>query len=178
MTSELALAAGPGGWVKATAFEPDQPLVSAWVRFFEDAQRWKPQGSIFLPEPTPAALRALPLHRIVLAVEASDVLRMALAARSKEQAHGPGTVEFYKSFNDYLHPEPPLTLERPARRRLPDSFYERVAETYRAAIARGLKPRRAIAEAADVSLDVSGRWIREARKRGLLPPTSPGKVGL
>jgi hypothetical protein len=41
-----------------------------------------------------------------------------------------------------------------------------------------LNPRSAIAEAAKVSTDVAGRWVREARKRGFLPATDPGKVSV
>jgi hypothetical protein len=60
--------------------------------------------------------------------------------------------------------------------RLPvGEFYAAVADRYRDAAARGLSPRTAIATAADVSTDVAGRWVREARKRGLLPATDPGK---
>jgi len=68
-------------------------------------------------------------------------------------------------------------LKRPAGRNLPDEFYATVAERYRDAAGRGLSPRAAIAEAAGVSADVAGRWVRQARKRGYLPPTEPGKVG-
>jgi hypothetical protein len=61
-------------------------------------------------------------------------------------------------------------------RRLDDDWYAKVGATYIAAKDRGLKPRMAIAELAGVSTDVAGRWIYEARKRGHLPPTRPGRV--
>jgi hypothetical protein len=69
-----------------------------------------------------------------------------------------------------------LLIERPPGRRLDDSFYQRIGVVYRQAVGRGMKPRQAIAEAASVSPDVAGRWIYQARKRGLIPKTSAGKV--
>jgi hypothetical protein len=86
-------------------------------------------------------------------------------------------LDFLKAFTGYGHwPEPAIVLDRPAGRRLDDDWYAKVAEAYRLAAARGLKPRTAIAEAASVSTDVAGRWVYEARKRGLLPKTQPGRV--
>ena len=39
------------------------------------------------------------------------------------------------------------------------------------------KPTEAIAEAFDVSRSTAGRWLVEARKRGLLAPATPGRAG-
>jgi hypothetical protein len=111
-----------------------------------------------------------------LAVNASESLSAKLEGRLTETSFEPGTLEFFGSFNDFVTPEPPLTLSRPERRALSDEWYAEVAATYRAAAARGLKPRTAIAQAAGVSTDLAGRWVYEARKRGLLAPTTPGSV--
>ena len=87
-----------------TIWPSGRPIVSTWVRFYEDEGAWKLWGSLFFPEPTPAAVRALPLHRILLAVEASGPLREALAARFDEQAPAPGTLEYYAAFTGRSHP--------------------------------------------------------------------------
>jgi transposase len=59
---------------------------------------------------------------------------------------------------------------------LPSSSSEAVGEAYRVAVQRGESPRTTIAESAGVSNEVAGRWVRQARKRGYLPATEPGKV--
>ena len=87
-----------------------------------------------------------------------------------------GTAEFFDSFTGYTIPEQDITLERPAGRRLNNAFYAQVADAYHAAATLGRPPRTAIAEVAGVSTDVAGRWVYEARKRGYLAKTNPGKV--
>jgi hypothetical protein len=53
---------------------------------------------------------------------------------------------------------------------LPDDHYEAVAEVYRAAVAAGEHPRKAVMLTWDVSRATATIWNREARRRGLLPP--------
>lgn len=137
---------------------------------------WAPQGSLYVPGLTSERLRTLPLVRILLAVAADEALQNELVARLDDDVPEAGaTNEFHKVFTNWSHAEP-LTLERPGGRKLSDDFYARVADVYRAATVRGLRPRTAIAEAAGVSSEVAGRWVREARKRDLLPETTPGRV--
>lgn len=56
-----------------------------------------------------------------------------------------------------------------------DSFYMGVAEYYQLAHMLDGKPTTAIAVAAEVPKSTAARWVREARKRGYLPPTRRGK---
>lgn len=70
----------------------------------------------------------------------------------------------------------PVKLERPATRRLTPEFYRAVARAYTHAVKAGRNPRKALAEASDTPADTVARWIREARRRGYLPPAEPGKV--
>jgi hypothetical protein len=175
---ELDLLDGPGGWVQATVRREGELGVDFYcVRLWQDEEgNWSPQGALYVPGVTPETLRAVPLNRIVLAVNATEALRADLARRLNETAPDVGTKEFWAAFTGFIHDEPPLKLERPKGRRLSDEFFAQVAETYRGAMMRGLPPRTAIAEAAGTSTDVAGRWVREARKRNLLPPTRQGKV--
>jgi hypothetical protein len=175
---ELDLQDGPGGWVEANVFEEGGgDFKPFYVRFRPDrSDGWSPHGTLYVPGLSPETLRAVPLKRIALAVEASKSLRDALARRCREHVPEVGTPEFYDVFTGWVHDEPPLTLERPKGRALPDEFFAKVAETYRAATIRGRPPRTAVAEAAGVSTDVAGRWVREARKRKYLPGTEQGKV--
>ena len=165
--SEIRLIPGPSGWVQAR-FGARRRL---FVRFEPDAQgRWH-AAEWSIPGYPPDELRRIPYHSIAQAVSANDRVTEELAARLEEKPE-PG---FRGTFGE---PErgKPILITRPRGRRLDDDFYGRVAFVYRQAVGRGLKPRAAIAEAAGVSPDVAGRWIYQARKRGLIPKTRPGKV--
>jgi hypothetical protein len=58
--------------------------------------------------------------------------------------------------------------------RLPAEHLQRVAEVYQAAILRAEPPTRAVEKQLHTSRSNAGRWVLEARRRGLLPPTKPG----
>ena len=174
---ELVLLDGPGGWVEAR-LEGDAVATSprTWVRFVDEDGAWV-AGGLYLHSPKPDDLRAAPLRRIELAVNAHKGISDAVRRRLRERTAEPGTADFFRSFTGYVkQAEPPLVLRRPKGKALNDAWYQEVADVYRAAAARGLRPRVAIADAAGVSRDVAGRWVYEARKRGFLPPTDAGKV--
>ena len=176
--TSLEFTVGPGGWLQVFVRDAAGEIESVVaLRLAPDAEgNWQPDGTLHVHPLAQETLRVLPLRRIVLAVAASPGLRENLMARLGEAVPEPGSVEFKQALAGYLTPELP-PLERPARRNLPDEFYATVAaERYRDAAARGLTPRTAIAESASVSTEVAGRWVREARKRGFLPTTEPGKV--
>jgi hypothetical protein len=63
--------------------------------------------------------------------------------------------------------------------RKPDAFYRDVANAYAAALAAGHhNPAAKISEENDVGVARVRGWIREARKRGILPPADrPGRAG-
>ena len=169
---ELSIKAGPGGWVAPHG----TPQGTIYVRFAQFDGSWRPIELFRMPL-TAEHVRGLPLYRIELAVNASEPVSAALAARIDEPVPQLGSPEFYDLWTGYGHMrEPPIALLRPAGRRLTDDWYEQVAHAYRLATARGLKPRTAIANAAGVSTDVAGRWVYEARKRGFLAKGSPGRV--
>lgn len=149
---------------------------TCWVRFALVDDEWRPT-TLFQVPLTPDRIRALPLHRVEIAVNANAQVRDTLATRINAPIAETGTPQFIDEFMGYgHHPEAPITLERPSGKLLTDEWYGKVADAYVMAAARGLKPRKTIAEVAGVSLDVAGRWIYEARKRGLLAPTQPGRV--
>jgi hypothetical protein len=83
-------------------------------------------------------------------------------------------------------PEPPKRHELYLRdkyfkkegRSYPPEMYERVAALYRRCVAGGIRPAPAIAEANGVPETTVRRWIREARRRGVLAPArTPGGMG-
>lgn len=169
--SEITLLPGAAGWVQAR-FHVGAAYRRLFVRFEPDAKgRWRPAewsipGNIPIEE-----LSRVPWKKIVLAVQADDHARSVLTGRLGEEAED----GFRQAYGQPRRGEP-MMITRPPGRRLNDSFYERVGVVYRQAIGRGLKPRQAIADAAGVSPDVAGRWIYQARLKGKIPKTSPGKV--
>ena len=59
----------------------------------------------------------------------------------------------------------------------PDGFYEAVASTYRHLVSASARPVADLADANDVPRTTAHRWVKEARRRDLLPPGRPGKAG-
>jgi hypothetical protein len=64
-----------------------------------------------------------------------------------------------------------------ARRGRSDEFYENVAAVYQELARSSPRPASQIAEANDVPVTTVHRWIKEARRRGILGPGRPGKAG-
>lgn len=122
---------------------------------------------------TAAVIRALPFGGLV---------RQARNARY-EASWGP-VIESVTGTDDEASLPPGVDREaqawtdRPVRRaaHLDDDHYEAVARVYSHASDRGVAPRKAVAETMHVSQPTASRWIGEARRRGLLPPTTPGKA--
>lgn len=69
-----------------------------------------------------------------------------------------------------------LQISRQRRVRRPDSDFERIAEVYRDALDRGLGVQASVARAMHVTSSQAATLIAEARRRGLLPPTTKGKA--
>lgn len=59
----------------------------------------------------------------------------------------------------------------------PERFYKQVAEAYSEAVLATSKPAKVMAEEAGVPVGTVHRWIREARRRGYLPPARQGRAG-
>lgn len=77
------------------------------------------------------------------------------------------------------HPEVGRLLEKAdaGRRNHGDEFYRKVASVYADLHRLTNAPALAIAEANAVAASTARRWVKEARKRGFLPPGRPGKAG-
>jgi hypothetical protein len=56
-----------------------------------------------------------------------------------------------------------------------DEFYQRVADYYSRAMRATGRPVKALADAAGITNTTAARWVREARTRGFLEPTTRGK---
>jgi hypothetical protein len=69
------------------------------------------------------------------------------------------------------------SIEPPAGHRMTDDFLHTVARAYALAALKGLAPAPAIAEKAGVSRRAVHKWVYTARKRGIMPPGTRGRVG-
>ena len=70
-----------------------------------------------------------------------------------------------------------ITHRAPGKR-LTNEFLGHVADVYRYALRKQpTAPTEAVADAFSVSRSTAGRWLVEARKRGLLAPAAPGRAG-
>jgi hypothetical protein len=58
-----------------------------------------------------------------------------------------------------------------------DDFYGVVAKAYQGLAGTSARPVAELADANDVPVTTAQRWVREARRRGKLPPGRPGKAG-
>ncbi|WP_427895000.1 hypothetical protein ACQHIV_15825 [Kribbella sp. GL6] len=130
-------------------------------------------------EITPKQLRTLPLLRMRSAALTTrpEVQAMMAAETAKwpdrdvsaemDQAYGGSA----KWFRDKV-----VTLKPPADGLTPE-FLQDVAVAYQAAVARGERPNKALAEQTGYMVRTVQRWVYLARKAGYLAPTRPGETG-
>ncbi|MEV8510763.1 hypothetical protein [Dactylosporangium sp. NPDC051484] len=137
-------------------------------------------------EGTPSAdlLRAIPVGRIeaaanaqLAAVEAGRDTTPAVSTRARPVA--PPVAEDV----GWEMVEPSLAVTRAAPpetsrpRGRPDVFYRQVADVYLTFAQASPRPACDLADQHGVPVSTAHRWVKEARRRGFLPPGRPGKSG-
>jgi hypothetical protein len=125
-------------------------------------------------QPTSELLRAIPVGRIEATANAQLTLVDASVVpaptrRRPRRAGGPKP----PSPNDNGWEQAAAT---DARGR-PDSFYADIAAEYQDQTSRSPRPAADLADRHGVPVTTAHRWIKEARRRGLLAPGRPGKAG-
>jgi hypothetical protein len=140
----------------------------------------------------PAALRGLSISRLEAELNLACSPRPSLpnseiptlaAIWGAASVEGDGTPE--PTLAELRARTPVAMAEDPASRpRLtrpegadPDEFYPRVAAAYSQYAPETRAPAKEIAAEAGVPVTTAHRWIREARRRGFLPPAMKGKAG-
>jgi hypothetical protein len=169
LMDELRLSPDAGGWVHA-----DWVTGHCWVRFAPDADGKLALSALHTTEPR--ALRAIPLGRIVAAVEmrGAGAIVLALAIQMNEQMP-------LERLSD--RPEGGAYIERryvlawKNGQRLDDAFYRNVAHAYQSCVALGLRPNRTIADDVGAAIATVTGWIAEARRRQHLPAAVHGRAG-
>ena len=105
-------------------------------------------------EVSAAVLRTIPVGRIEAAVNAHAAGARADAAQARVPHH-----------------------LRAGSGGYPEEFYEVAASAYRELAASSPRPVADLAAANEVPVTTAQRWVKESRRRGLLPPGRPGKAG-
>lgn len=148
--------ADEGGW---RGYDSDDPNLKIYVQGSELAGRQILSGLRIERSGAPIdmhSLRSLPL------VDIEHQLNSGLIAGA----------------NKYRERKAGLKLNPPtSQRTYPDEFYEKVAGVYSMLISRREHPAAAIAEANGIPVSTVHRWIKEARRRGILPPGRKGRAG-
>lgn len=133
-------------------------------------------------EITPADLRRVPLTR--LRAEARGRPDTWLMMQSDPDLQGADVrAEVRRAFPWNWVPDKPQRREpfelSPSSPEggLTDAFLQDVAAAYRDAVARGLRPNKALAEQTQHEKRTVEKWVYLARKKGFLEPTRPGSVG-
>jgi len=137
--------------------------------------------------PTAELLRAIPVGRIEAAANAqlSVVDDAIVAAAPPGRRDAPAAREPQLSDAGWEAPDPlraALRRSPPASTittgtRRPDDFYRDIARAYLDLAQTSARPAAELAEAHSVPATTAHRWIKEARRRGFLPPGRPGKAG-
>jgi len=139
--------------------------------------------------PTAELLRSIPVGRIEAAANAQlSVVDDRVVAEPVRWRDGRPPVTAELATRGWETTDPQQAVRRPApapaareldegRRGRPDAFYRDVASTYRHLASASPRPAAELAEANRVPVTTAHRWIKEARRRGFLPPGRPGKAG-
>jgi len=128
-------------------------------------------------QPTSELLRAIPVGRIEATANAQlavvDARVVPAPARRRRRAVPGGPRR--PTPNDKGWEQPSDAQGAPRGR--PDRFYADIAAEYQDQTRRSRRPAADLADRHGVPVSTAHRWIKEARRRGLLAPGRPGKAG-
>ena len=169
---------------------------AGWVEAVFDQEAAARSGEIAVQEVrislpgvmTPTRLQRFPWARCLRVVEAvvrnpgpiyPEVGTNQRAARQKyHEDWGRVNAEINQTINEALHGIRPTAQRRPGRRGHDDDHYRKVADAYKALIAKGeTAPNKWIAEDWGYSRNTVAGWVRKARQLGFLAPARKGRAG-
>jgi hypothetical protein len=190
-TEYLAFGRDGWAWVNLPAVEDIDKGV--WVQVVEDLARGgrlivRSLWVELMDGVTGRALDSVRLGSIEAALNAPGVaerLRQRVPTVTAQEQHAPSHVRL-PNLPSLLELAPPVMGERLGRQRgglrvrgagtqegkRPDDFYRRVAEIFSTQSTQSRHPAVDIANANDVEVSTVHRWLKEARRRGLLAPSN------
>ena len=174
-----------GGVVHYTDDSIRRPVI---VRVREAADGRLEVAEVYLPpEAGPVTsdhLRQIPVARIEAHVNQPERRAVVIDSLRPDAPRLPLEVAAFRYMSEAMEgTEAPtrrrrsLRLVLPTTRRYPDSFYSGLAALYSGLAGEGRRPAAAIAEANGIPVSQVHRWVKEARRRGLLAPGRSGKAG-
>ena len=138
------------------------------------ASEWERQGKPYLNEPGPD-LRRLASHYATWATNAEHWVKESFLAQIKDSGVPQARMGRDRRLPPHLsEPRPPL---RAPTHGLTDDFLREVATAYLAAVRHRSPPAVALSKEAGVDPRTVHSWVAKARRRGIMPPGSQGKVG-
>jgi hypothetical protein len=135
--------------------------------------------------PTADLLRAIPVGRIEavanaqLAVVDTEIVVSDVPRSIRERPTMPpvGSPDGWEASDPSLAVRLPADRSDGRSRGRPDLFYRQVADAYLDLSQGSPRPASDIARTHGVPVTTAHRWVKEARRRGFLPPGRPGKTG-
>jgi len=134
--------------------------------------------------PTAELLRAIPVGRIEAAANAQLCVVGDTIVGDLPASRRPRPLAAPDSGSDgWDTVDPVRAVRRTVRadatraRGRPDVFYREVADAYLDLAQASHRPASEIADTHGVPVSTAHRWVKEARRRGFLPPGRPGKTG-
>jgi hypothetical protein len=168
------LEAAPGhhmpAWLELEFFGFDEPNQWARVELRENIPRLVEFGCRAGPssrEVMQKDLRDVDLSQVIDVLYNGLVIRADHDAKLVEYSRNPDT-EFSREIREFLE------QRRSGKRRITGSFLEQVAEVYRANIDHA--PTEAVSRTFGVKHRMATDYVKQARGRGLLPPTKQGRA--
>jgi hypothetical protein len=126
---------------------------------------------------TSTTLRRLPVGRIEATVNLPHNVAL-IQRQSLPHPPRPNELEWWPRKRWKL-PEVDLTvdLQPPKNKPVPDTFYKQVAAIYAELAALSSRPTADLADAVGIPATRAAGWVKEARRRGFLPPGQRGRRG-
>ena len=131
-------------------------------------------------QPTSELLRAIPVGRIEATANAQLMVvddRVTPAPARRRRWRSPGGRPVPPNPSDAGWEQPASGGGAGGARGRPDRFYADIAGEYQDLTRTSNRPAADLADRHDVPVTTAHRWIKEARRRGLLAPARPGKAG-
>lgn len=135
-------------------------------------------SEVEFPRITRTMMRELPVTELFESAREALVELLTLdVPENVDFSAVPGGEALLERLRQQVEPERASLAKPRGGRDLGDDHYREVAQVYKAAVAAGDSPTKAVADHFTVSKSSAAKKVARARERDFLPPTSRGRVG-